>query len=357
MTWECRAHVFLKRGCCSTGRSSATSASTSGVSPSYGRRGRPWTMTTRPEEAAFRLPPPRLAGRQRPGTAAADRTTRRPSTPTSAGGTRRLYRGGWLGLSWPKDVRRAGDSARSTTPSSTRSSAPAGIAHAAAAGRVAGSGHPRLRHRGAAAAAPARPAERRHRLVPGVQRAGRRLRPGRRCARPPSSTATSTSSPGRSCGPAGAQFADWCLLLVRTDRDAPQAQGHHRVHRAHGHARHHGAAVASRPGAGPGSARCSSTGPRSPSPTASARRATGGRWPRVVLAYERGPSELGVIATYRHELRRLVPRPAAATRSPRKRWRAPTWRSRRCRLHLLESLTRGSTGRRPAPARRSTSCS
>ena len=45
------------------------------------------------------------------------------------------------------------------------------------------------------------------------------------CARPRARTGTPTSSTARSCGRAAAMHADWCLLLARTDPDAPKRHG------------------------------------------------------------------------------------------------------------------------------------
>ena len=68
--------------------------------------------------------------------------------------------------------------------------------------RLPGQGHPRARRRGRAAALPARHRQRPGALVPGLQRARRRLRPGLAAHPGRCGTATSTSSPATRCGPA-----------------------------------------------------------------------------------------------------------------------------------------------------------
>jgi alkylation response protein AidB-like acyl-CoA dehydrogenase len=67
-----------------------------------------------------------------------------------------------------------------------------------------------------------------------------------------------------------------------------------------------------------------------------------------VLAYERGPSELGVIATYRAELRELVHASAGDAVAEEALARAYV-AVEACRLHLLESLTRRAKGEAPGP--------
>jgi alkylation response protein AidB-like acyl-CoA dehydrogenase len=77
----------------------------------------------------------------------------------------------------------------------------------------------------------------------------------------------------------------------------------------------------------------------------------GAGWPlaTVVLAYERGPSELGVIATYRAELRRLVG-PSAGDPVAEDALARAYVAVEACRLHLLESLTRRVNGEAPGPS-------
>ena len=82
---------------------------------------------------------------------------------------------------------------------------------------------------------------RRDPLVPGLLRAGRRLRPGRACRRAPCATATTSSSTARRSGRRTATRSDWMFILVRTDTDA-EAGRHHVPPDGHGRARRAGAA-------------------------------------------------------------------------------------------------------------------
>ena len=68
-------------------------------------------------------------------------------------------------------------------------------------------------------------AARRDVLVPAVQRAGRRLRPGVAAHQGRSRPTAAGCSPGRRCGPRARTRRDWGVCLARTDPDAPKHKG------------------------------------------------------------------------------------------------------------------------------------
>ena len=122
----------------------------------------------------------------------------------------------------------------------------------------------RARHRRAEAhAAPPHAARRRH-LVPGLLGTERRLRPRVACARPRCATATSWIVNGQKTWNTLGNMANWCELLVRTDPERAEAQGHHVP------ARRHDVARASRCGRSSRSP-ASRSSTRSSSPTCASR--------------------------------------------------------------------------------------
>ena len=131
-------------------------------------------------------------------------------------------------------------------------------------------------HRRAEGRAPPEDPPRRRGVVPGLLRAGRRLRPrvaahARRCA-----TATTTSLNGQKIWCSFGQIADFGEFLVRTDPDVAEAPRHLVADPADGPARHRGPAA--RDGARVVGVlpRCSSPTCGSRSRTASATRTTAG---------------------------------------------------------------------------------
>src|SRR4029077_16217278 len=99
-------------------------------------------------------------------------------------------------------------------------------------------------------------------------------------------------------------FADWCLLLARTDADAPKHKGITAFTLAMDTP---GVTVRPFRQAWGGTRFCEVFFDGASVPVGDRIRAEGDGWPlaTVVLAYERGPSELGVLATYRSALREL----------------------------------------------------
>jgi alkylation response protein AidB-like acyl-CoA dehydrogenase len=147
----------------------------------------------------------------------------------------------------------------------------------------------------------------------------------------------------------GAQFADRCLLLARTDRNVPKHQGITSFI-----LRMDSPGVTVRPilQAWGGSRFCEVFFDNVEMPVEDRLGDEGKGWElaTVVLAYERGPTELGIVATHRGELRRLsaglLENDTAADEAFARAWIAVE----ACRLHLLESLTRRSMGEAPGPS-------
>ena len=152
---------------------------------------------------------------------------------------------------------------------------------------------------------------------------------------------------GQKLWTSGAQFADWCLLLARTARDGPKHQG---ISAFTVRMSTPGITVRPFKQAWGGTRFCEVFLDGAEVPVTDRVGEEGDGWPlaTVVLAYERGPSELGVIATYRAELRELVGRSAGDAVAEDALARAYV-AVEACRLHLLESLTRRVKGEAPGP--------
>jgi alkylation response protein AidB-like acyl-CoA dehydrogenase len=152
---------------------------------------------------------------------------------------------------------------------------------------------------------------------------------------------------GQKLWTSGAQFADWCLLLARTDRDAPKHKG---ISAFTLDMRTPGITVRPMKQAWGGTRFCEVFFDDARVPVGDRIGDEGAGWPlaTVVLAYERGPSELGAIATYRAEVRHLA---RAITGDPvgEDALARAYVAVEACRLHLLESLTRRAKGEAPGP--------
>ncbi len=159
-----------------------------------------WTSVTAPDEAAFRPRLPRVAAGQQPGAAGIVDRRRLLGGPAGAG-TRRLFDAGFFGHVVAHRHRRPGAARRCTRRSSTTSWPPP-ARRPGRASATSSSGLPRARQRRHPPPVPPRHRQRAGPVVPGLQRARRRLRPGARCAPGPTATATSSSSPATRSGPA-----------------------------------------------------------------------------------------------------------------------------------------------------------
>jgi len=256
-----------------------------------------------------------------------------------------LYRGGWLGLSWPAEY-----GGRGLNPFYdailNEELGVAGIAHAA----------PPVGWLGRAILAYGTEEQRRRHLPsllngdtswcqgfsePG---AGSDLASLRTYAEPDGDVYRVT---GQKLWTSGAQFADWCLLLARTDRDVPKHKG---ITAFTVKMDTPGITVRPFRQAWGGTRFCEVFFDGAEVPATDRLGAEGDGWPlaTVVLAYERGPSELGVVATFRAALDELAVSsagdPVAETQVARAYAAVEA-----LRLHLLESLTQRVRGQAPGP--------
>ena len=157
--------------------------------------------------------------------------------------------------------------------------------------------------------------------MPAVQRARRRLRPGRRCRPGPCATTPGrlACSTGQKVWTSYAQFADWGCAWPAPTPTPPKHRGHLRPRRRH--ARTEGVEVrpaACRSPARPSSTRCSSTAPSSPTTTWSAPLHDGWRVSQSTLGHERGtnPRQLVIHIQHLEELLRLAVATGALRRAP-----------------------------------------
>ena len=312
MTWECKAQVFL-----------APDDGRPGIPRRRARPlprdrhgpegvGRPWTMTTAPRRRSSACGSGRGWRDNNPGP----HPPRNDSAAEHAfniGWQRSLYAGGWLGLSWPVEYGGRGLNPFYDAILNEELGA-AGIAHAA----------PPVGWLGRAILA-AGTEEQRRRHLPSLLNgetswcqgfsepgAGSDLASLRTLAQRDGEVYRVT---GQKLWTSGAQFADWCLLLARTDRDVPKHKGITAFT-----VRMDTPGITVRPfkQAWGGTRFCEVFFDGAEVPVGDRLGDEGEGWPlaTVVLAYERGPSELGVVATFRAALQRAGP---LERRRPRRR--------------------------------------
>ena len=194
-TWECMAHVFLRRALLSTELFGGDGPQLALLAQQrWGAR--TWTFVIRPTR-------PSSASASAPGSPnRATRVTRSHSDDgywTSLGDWHQhAVRGRVLRADVAGEVRRP-RAAAGVRGDRRRGAGPRRRA-AEAEPRLPDPGHQPPRQRGDQGPLPARPDQRPRPVVPGLQRARRRVRPRRRCARRRRSTATSTSSTGTRSG-------------------------------------------------------------------------------------------------------------------------------------------------------------
>ena len=238
-TWECLAHVHLRRALLSAdvlGRGRAQPRP--GARPPRDRRP---TMDfgDSPDEAAFRL---RLRAWLDGCTIPACRPPR-PTTSTGPARRRGTSRSTTAASSVPPGPRRSAARGSQRLRRHRRRGAGRGRRAAPAEPRLPGGGHPRARRRRRAGPLPARHRQRARPVVPGLQRARRRVGPG---------VAADPGRPRRRrVRHHRPQGVDELLRRRRVvpgpgphrSRGGP-TQGHLRLRRAHGPARHRAAAPA-----------------------------------------------------------------------------------------------------------------
>ena len=173
-TWECLAHVYLRRALRVERHARRRGAQPRpGARPPRDRRPR-WTSVT---------PPRRRSSASGSGSGWSTTTRscppRRPTTrtgPARPPGTSRSTTGASSALTWSKAI--GGQELPSVYDVIIDEELAAGRGPAPAQPRLPGRGHPRARQRRDPGPLPARHRQRARALVPGVQRARRRFRPG-----------------------------------------------------------------------------------------------------------------------------------------------------------------------------------
>ncbi|MEM7140660.1 MAG: acyl-CoA dehydrogenase family protein [Actinomycetota bacterium] len=153
---------------------------------------------------------------------------------------------------------------------------------------------------------------------------------------------------GQKLWTSGAQFADYCLVLTRTNRDLPKHQG---ISMLIADMTAPGITVQPVAQSWGGDRFCEVFFDETPVPVENRLGDEGDGWGMAgaVLAYERGPSEIGIVATWQRKLAEL-----AAGLDDDAEKTVDYGRSlvavEACRVHLLEGLSRRAEGEDPGPA-------
>ena len=157
---------------------------------------------------------------------------------------------------------------------------------------------------------------------------------------------------GQKLWTSGAQHADWCVLLARTDREAPKHRGISCL-----------LLDAKSPGVTIRPLRISDGEPETcemffdevevPADQRIGEEGEGWRIAMTVLAYERGPADIGLIATFQTTLRQLEARAAARGLAGDPEVRKAIARvyviGEALRLNVLEQLSERAAGKPPGP--------
>lgn len=152
---------------------------------------------------------------------------------------------------------------------------------------------------------------------------------------------------GQKLWTSGAQFAEYCMVLVKTDREIPKHQGISCF-----------VIRMDTPGITVNPVRQSFGGNRfcevffddAEALAVDRLGAEGDGWrlATTVLSYERGPSEIGIVATWGAELDKLRPC-SGSDPSLAVRWAQAYVAVEACRLRLMESLSARASGQHPGP--------
>ena len=355
-TWECLAHVFLRRALLSTELFGGVDANLARVLDT--RLGGPtWTSVTPPTRPTFRA---RLRAWLRDNTPEPRARRRRPTStgPARPPGTSRSSTPGSSGCPGRPTSAARGCPA-STRSSSTRSSPPPAPRPARASATwcvgILEHGEPRD-----PPAVPARHRQRPRALVPGLQRARRRLRP--RLAAHPGRPRRRRVRHHR---PEGLdQLLRRRRLVPRARPHRPrraQAQGHLGVRGVDGPARHRAAAAEDDQRHHHRVRRGAFDGARVPAANMIGAPGEGWRLAMTVVSHEREPGELGYVSRYRKTVAGLADRVRAERRRVRHRAGArPGLGHRRDRdaapPRVAGASRTASTASRTGPRARSTSC-
>src|SRR6185437_630902 len=157
---------------------------------------------------------------------------------------------------------------------------------------------------------------------------------------------------GQKLWTSGAQHADWCVLLVRTDREAPKHRGISCL-----------LTSAKAPGITIRPVRISDGAPETcemffdevevPADQLVGEEGDGWRIAMTVLAYERGPADIGLIATFQTTLRQLEARAAARGLAENPEVRKAIAKvyviGEALRLNVVEQLSARAAGKAPGP--------
>ena len=153
---------------------------------------------------------------------------------------------------------------------------------------------------------------------------------------------------GQKLWTSGAQFADYCMVLARTDRDAPKHKGISCLI-----AEMDAPAITVRPitQSWGGQRFCEVFFDATPVPVGNRLGDEGDGWglASAVLAYERGPSELGVVAAWRSKLRELRELSSGDAVREHAYGRAFV-DAQACQIRLMEGLSRRARGEDPGPS-------